>query len=133
MDGGISLSLFVIEFGLLVFVWKQASTHPNFRSIATIMALLQIYQLMEFMICVGVSENIIGRVAFISITLLPASGHYLTNKLLNSKFPDYSLSFVPAGFFAIYYGVIPDSVSLVDCNPFYAIYNYPLTKTYGYY
>lgn len=97
------------------------------------MALLQLYQLSEFLICIGVNENIIGRIAFVIITFLPPLGHYLVVQVTKWKYKDYLIGFAFGLFFAIYYAVVPESVELVDCNPLYAIYQYPLDFAYGIY
>jgi len=97
------------------------------------MALLQIYQLNEFLICIGVNINITGRIAFTAITFLPPSGHYLISKNVNWKYKDYLLWFGLGFIFALYYIFTPDAVELVNCNPFYAMYEYKIATLYGWY
>lgn len=118
---------------MLLLIIRRASSQPNLPTIVFLMILLMVYQLMEFLICAGVNENIIGRVAFVSITLLPPAGHYLANQLLQSKIRDHLVSFVLGIGFSFYFAVLPDSIALVDCNPFYAVYNYPQQTLYSIY
>jgi hypothetical protein len=97
------------------------------------MALLQIYQLTEFLICIGVDQNITGRIAFTAITLLPPMGHFMSAKLIGWKYKDYWVSFALGIAYSIFYIFAPKSVELVDCNPLYAIYSYPYPILYGMY
>ena len=94
------------------------------------MILLQIYQLMEFFLCIGLDAKIIGKLALVTITFLPPTGYYLTLKAIHKKWKDLYLWFGLAIFFAIYYISIPNSVTLLDCNPFYATIFYPLGDWY---
>ncbi len=131
--GFLSLILFILEFIMLVIMFKKTSKHPYFLTLASIMLLLQVYQLCEFLLCIGINQDLIGRVALVTITLLPPTGYFLACKLVSWEFKDYYLGFVGALFFSIYYAVITPACILVDCNPLYAVYNYPLRNEYGYY
>lgn len=133
LPGMLSLIFFIIELVFLVIILKRNNQHPSFLPICFIMALLQIYQLSEFMICIGIDPNITGRIAFVSITFLPPTGHVLTSKTVNWKYRDY---FVWFGFglgFALFFIFTPDAVELVSCNPFYAVYEYKMAALYGWY
>jgi hypothetical protein len=94
------------------------------------MGLLQIYQLMEFFLCIGLDEGIVGKIALVTITFLPPTGYYLALKATHKKWKDLYLWFGVAIFFTIYYLSISDSVTLIDCNPFYATFYYPLGDFY---
>ena len=98
--------------------------------VISIMILLQIYQLMEFFLCIGLDEKIIGKLALVAITFLPPTGYFLTLKAIHQKRKDVYLWFGIAIFFAIYYISIPNSLTLSDCNPFYATFYYPLGDWY---
>jgi hypothetical protein len=80
-----------------------------------------------------VNENIVGRIAFITISFLPPTGYHLSAKLLNHKHKEYIIWYLIAIVYSIYCAIIPESVTLVDCNPLYAVYTYPSSLFYGYY
>lgn len=126
-----SLIFFCIELVILIVVIVLNRDHPFFWPIAMLLVLLQLYQLSEFLICVGVGENITGRIAYVIITFLPPTGYYLCTRIVNWRFPDYWIGFAAALALSIYYLSVPGSVVLVDCNPLYAIYNYNISTVYG--
>ncbi|NPD88858.1 MAG: hypothetical protein HGN29_09035 [Asgard group archaeon] len=95
--------------------------------------MLQLYQLSEWLICIGVNENITGRIAYVIITFLPPLGYYLSTRIVQWKFPDYWIGFAATTAFSLYYLIIPNSVNLIDCNPLYAIYKHNLSIYYGIY
>lgn len=128
--GLVSLILFFIELGLLIIIIVKNQTHPQFRIIAAIMILLQVYQLMEFFLCIGMNEGIVGKLALITITFLPPFGHLLVLRALKKHWFDIYLWFAFGIGFAIYYSVIPNSLMVLDCNPFYATYFFPLGNLY---
>lgn len=133
LDGTLSLIFFGIEFLILIVVIIFNRKHPYFWSIASLLVLLQLYQLAEFLICIGVNENITGRIAYTIITFLPPLGYFLSTRIVGWKFPDYWLGFAAATGFSIYYLVTPGSVDLVNCNPFYAVYSWHHTLYYSIY
>ena len=122
MDGLVSLIFFGIEFAMLIVIIIFNRDHPHFWSIVTLLALLQLYQLSEFLVCIGVSVGIITRLGYVIITFLPPTGYFLCTRVVKWKFPDYWLGFALALGFSIYYLVDTASVTLVSCNPFYASY-----------
>ena len=107
--------------------------HKFFWIIFSLLVLLQLYQLSEFLICIGVDENITGRIAYVIITFLPPLGYYLCAKVVGWKIPDYWIGFALATGFSLYYLSVPQSVRLVNCNPLYAIYSFDLSIYYGIY
>jgi len=133
MPGMLSLFFFIIELVSLVIILKRNNQHPNFLPICFILILLQLYQLSEFMICIEIDPNITGRIAFVSITFLPPSGHYLTSKTVNWKYKDDLVWFGFGILFSLYYIFTPDAIELVSCNPFYAVYEYKMATLYGWY
>ena len=131
--GTLSLIFFVIELVILIIVIIFNRDHPFFWSIVGLVGLLQLYQLSEWLICIGVNENVTGRIAYVIITFLPPLGYFLSTRIVGWKFPDYWIGFAAATAFSLYYLISPNSVELVDCNPLYAIYNYDLSLYYGIY
>ena len=132
-QGTLSLIFFVIELVILIIVIIFNRDHPFFWSIVGLVGLLQLYQLSEWLICIGVNENVTGRIAYVIITFLPPLGYFLCTRIVGWKFPDYWIGFAAATAFSLYYLISPNSVELVDCNPLYAIYNYDLSLYYGIY
>lgn len=133
LPGTLSIIFFGIEFFILVAVIIFNRKHPYFWSIASVLVLLQLYQLAEFLICIGVNENITGRIAYTIITFLPPLGYFLSSKVVGWKFPDYWIGFAAATGFSLYYLVTPGSVALDRCNPFYAVYSVHHAFYYGIY
>jgi len=133
LPGTLSIIFFGIEFFILVAVIIFNRKHPFFWSIALMLVLLQLYQLAEFLICIGVNENITGRIAYTIITFLPPLGYFLSSKVVGWRFPDYWIGFAAATGFSLYYLVTPGSVALVSCNPFYAVYSVHHAFYYGIY
>jgi hypothetical protein len=133
LPGTLSLIFFCIELVILVIVITLNRDHPFFWTIILLLALLQLYQLSEFLICIGINENITGRIAYVIITFLPPLGYFLCSKVVGWKYPDYWLGFAAGTGFSLYYLIVPNSVRLIDCNPLYAVYNSDLTPYYGIY
>ncbi|MCE7749796.1 MAG: hypothetical protein GPJ51_15525 [Candidatus Heimdallarchaeota archaeon] len=133
LPGTLSIIFFGIEFFILVAVIIFNRKHPFFWSIAMMLVLLQLYQLAEFLICIGVNENITGKIAYTIITFLPPMGYFLSSKVVGWKFPDYWIGFAAATGFSLYYIVTPGSVVLDSCNPFYAVYSVHHSFYYGIY
>ena len=131
--GFFSLVFFIIELCLLIIAVIKNRDHPFSIIIFSIMALLQIYQLTEFLLCIGIDENVVGRIAITSITLLPPAGYFLSVKLSNWRFREYWIVLSAGIAFSLYYILLPNSISLVSCNPFYAIYSIPSGILYGVY
>lgn len=133
LPGTLSIIFFGIEFFILVVVIIFNRKHPFFWSIAMMLVLLQLYQLAEFLICIGVNENITGRIAYAIITFLPPLGYFLSSKVVGWRYPDYWVGFAAATGFSLYYLVTPGSVVLDSCNPFYAVYSWNHSFYYGIY
>ena len=133
LPGTLSLIFFIIEFIILILVIIFNRDHPFFWSVVGLLGLLQLYQLSEWLICIGIDENITGRIAYVIITFLPPLGYYLSTRIVKWRFPDYWIGFAAATAFSLYYLVTPNSVDLIDCNPLYAVYKYDLSLYYGIY
>ncbi|MBN2156978.1 MAG: hypothetical protein JW776_13120 [Candidatus Lokiarchaeota archaeon] len=97
------------------------------------MLFLQMYQLMEFLMCIGIDPNIIGRFGLIVITFLPPLGILLISSVCKLRHWINWSGIVAGIALSIYYSIVPDAFSLQTCNPFYAIYNYPLGNLYGFF
>lgn len=133
LPGTLSIIFFGIEFFILVAVIIFNRKHPFFWSIASVLVLLQLYQLAEFLICIGVNENITGKIAYTIITFLPPLGYFLSSKVVGWKYPDYWIGFAAATGFSLYFLVTPGSIGLDRCNPFYAVYSVQHSYFYGLY
>ncbi|MHA1396730.1 MAG: hypothetical protein ACTSSF_03390, partial [Candidatus Heimdallarchaeaceae archaeon] len=76
LPGLLSLIFFTLELMILLAVIILNRDHKFFWIIFSLLVLLQLYQLSEFLICIGVDENITGRIAYVIITFLPPLGYY---------------------------------------------------------
>ena len=137
VDGILSLILFGIEFVLLIIICVKNRDHPQFWIIFTIMLLLQTYQLSEFLLCIGVAQNIVVRLAISIITFLPPTGYLLTIRVLQCKrrfiLLIYYLSLLFGAMLSFYYLFVDKTIVLQDCNPIYAIYQIGFPILYGVY
>ncbi len=122
MDGLVSLIFFGIELAILIVVIIFNRDHPHFWLIVALLALLQLYQLSEFLICIGVNVGFITRMGFVVLTFLPPVGYLLCTRIVKWKFPDYWLGFALALGFSVYFIVDTASIAFVECNPFFATY-----------
>ena len=126
IDGILSLIIFGIELILLIIICVKNRDHPQFWIIFTIMLLLQTYQLSEFLLCVGVAQNIVVRLAISIIIFLPPTGYLLTIRVLNCKRKYihliFYLSLLYGIILALYYLFLDVTIVMQDCNPIYAIY-----------
>lgn len=132
-SGTISLIFFVIEFVMLIIMSNKNRKHPFFKTLFSVIILLQIYQLTEFLLCIGVNVNITSRIAFASISFLPPTGYLLATRIVGWNHKDYWIWFIIGIGFSLFYLISPESVELVDCNPLYAIYLIPQGYFYGIY
>jgi hypothetical protein len=86
---------------------------------------------MEFLMCIGIDPNIIGRMGLVAITFLPPLGILLTSYICDLKHWINWSGIVFAVGLSIFYSVVPDAFTELTCNPFYATYSYPLGNVYG--
>ena len=137
VDGILSLILFGIELILLIIICIKNRDHPQFWIIFTIMLLLQTYQLSEFLLCIGVAQNIVVRLAISIITFLPPTGYLLTIRVLQCKRKFVLLIFYLSLIFAVilsfYFFFWDTTIVMKDCNPIYAVYQIGFTHLYGVY
>ncbi len=137
IDGILSLILFGIELILLIIICVKNRDHPQFWIIFTIMLILQTYQLSEFLLCIGVTQNFVVRLALSIITFLPPTGYLLTIRVLQCKrkfiLLIFYLSLIFGIILTIYFFFVDTTIALQDCNPVYAIYQIGLKYLYGVY
>lgn len=131
IDGLVSLIFFGTELAILIVVIIFNRDHPHFWEIVALLSLLQLYQLSEFLICIGVNAGLITRIGFVVITFLPPVGYFLCTRVVKWRFPDYWLGFAIALAFTVYYIFETSSVEIVDCNPFFATYQSTGTISIG--
>ena len=133
-NGILSLVLFLIEFSLLVFTFKKGRQYPYFWNVVPILILLQLYQLLEFILCTTTSySHIVGPLAFVTITFLPPTGYHLVTKLVGWKHKDYLIGYLLATGFGLFYALTPNSVMVESCNPYFAIYSFKSSPMFSYY
>lgn len=137
-NGTVSLLLACIEFILLVNVLVFTKT-GKFRNIAVVMiALLAVYQLLEFLMCnIELRNPVFPYIAFFNISFLPPLNLLLVLNLTRNPTPTLNLSrigkliFLPAIFFIVYYTFVIPQFAVTSCTVLYATYHYPLGDLYG--
>jgi hypothetical protein len=143
-NGTVSLLIscleFLLLFNLLIFTEKN-----KLNKIAiTMVALLPVYQMMEFLMCqVELQSAFFPYFAFVIISFLPPLN--LTLSLTLTRNPDFgearlqrltlieSLIFIPAILFSIYYTFVIPKFVVTSCAVLYATYHYPLGDLYGFF
>ncbi|MHA1401203.1 MAG: hypothetical protein ACTSQE_12710 [Candidatus Heimdallarchaeaceae archaeon] len=133
INGLVSLIIFTIELCILITVVILNRDHPHFWTVISILLLLQLYQLSEFLICIGINPQVFGRIGYVIITFLPPTGYFLAVKLTNWRYKDYYLGFAIATAFSLIYLIDTSSVVLLDCNPLYATYYSKFPLAYGFF
>jgi len=131
-NGTVSLLIacleFLLLFNLLIFAEKN-----KFNKIAIVMvALLAVYQTMEFLICqVELQSSFFPYFAFIIISFLPPLNFLLTLTLTRNLTLPVWLIFIPAILFSIYYTFIIPEFEVTSCTVLYAAYHYPMGDLFG--
>ncbi len=131
-EGLFSLFLASIElaliFNLLYFVEKNRINNLSFA----LLFLLLSYQLVEFVICgLDFRTSLFAYFALLAVSFMPPLSLYITLKLWDFNQKIYSLVFLPAIFFSIFYLFVVDEFAVTKCTVVYASYNYPLGFLYG--
>jgi hypothetical protein len=131
-NGIVSLFIACIELLLLVNLIVFAEKN-RFNIIASvIIALLFLYQLMEFLLCmVGLDGALFVYFAFVIISYLPPTGVILVAALNNVRSKFLYLLFLPPLFFTVYYKLIIEEFAVTSCTILYATYHYPLGDLFG--
>ncbi|MBZ0199691.1 MAG: hypothetical protein K8H86_07485 [Ignavibacteriaceae bacterium] len=97
-----------------------------------IVAVLATYQLIEYLICgVNLQSSYITYTAFVVISFLPPMTLHFTLKLFDKWKRGWSLIYLPAAAFTIYYAFILPQFSTAKCSIFYAVHNYPHGDLFG--
>lgn len=121
----VMLATFLIEFGFALYVvWRYKMTVVT-RIVATILMLLGLFQLTEYMICGGLGMNHTdwARLGYVSITILPALGIHLVLALTKvSMRPLLFSAYGTAAAFVAYFVLMTDAVISKECAPNYAVY-----------
>jgi hypothetical protein len=137
-NGTVSLLIACIEF-LLLFNLIIFAEKNKLNKIAIMMiALLAIYQTMEFLMCqIELQSAFFPYLAFVVISFLPPLNLILTSaftKVSADKFSSFRfIVFIPAIFFSIYYTFIIPEFVVTSCTVLYATYYYPLGDLYGFF
>ena len=101
-DGIISLLIACIEFVYLINLLIFAEKNTTNKLVLGIVAVLFIYQFIEFLICfVGLHNQLMIYFAFLDITLLPPFGLYTVLKYSGKLKSHHKYIFIPASFFII--------------------------------
>jgi hypothetical protein len=137
-NGTVSLLIACLEllllFNLIIFADKN-----RLNKIAiSMIALLAVYQTMEFLMCqVELQSSFFPYFAFIIISFLPPLSLTLTSAFANTPADKLTLVkiliFLPAIFFSIYYTFIISEFAVTSCTVLYAAYHYPLGDLYGFF
>jgi len=133
-NGTVSLLIACIEF-LLLFNLIIFAEKNKLNKIAIMMiALLAIYQTMEFLMCqVELQSAFFPYLAFVIISFLPPF-NLLIALVLKPKSELKLLEkiiFLPAIIFSIYYTIVIPEFGVTSCTVLYATYHYPLGDLFG--
>ena len=91
-----------------------------------------IYQLFEWIMCgLGFDSHLNAFIAFTDISFLPPFGLFFILIFYKYRSKYFTLIFLPAIAFVIYYSTIIDQFNVNSCTAFYAIYKYPNGDLYG--
>jgi hypothetical protein len=133
-NGIVSLLIACIEF-LLLFNLIIFAEKNKLNKIAIIMiALLAIYQTMEFLMCqVELQNSFFPYFAYVIISFLPPLNLSLTLSLTHTLTLKSWLIFIPAITFSAYYTFIIPEFAVTSCTVLYATYHYPLGDLYGFF
>jgi hypothetical protein len=135
-NGTVSLLIACLEFLLLFNLLIFAEKNKLNKIAITMIVLLAVYQLMEFLMCqVELQSSFFPYFAFIIISFLPPLSLTLTSAIANTPADKLTLVkiliFVPAIFFSIYYSFIIPKFAVTSCTVLYAAYHYPLGDLFG--
>jgi hypothetical protein len=133
-NGIISLLIGCIEFVLIINLFIFAEKN-RFNNIAIgIIALLMVYQSLEFIICrLGYSSSFLAYLAFFDISFLPLLDLLLIYTFFIREEKKIKLLFIIPLIFLFYYVLVIKQFVVVSCTVLYVIYNYPLGTLYGVY
>lgn len=133
-DGIFSLLIACIEFLLLVNLLVFAEKNKVNKIIFLIIILLAVYQSIEFIICnLGMDSSFTAYLAFAVISLLPPLNFLFILHISRTGSKINYFLFIPALLFTVYYLIVIEQFSVVQCTVLYATYNYPLGDLYGFF
>jgi hypothetical protein len=133
-NGTVSLLIACLEllllFNLVIFAEKN-----RLNKIAiSMIALLAVYQTMEFLMCqVDLQGSFFPYFAFVIISFLPPLNLLLALTLTRNLTFNVLVSsiFLPAVLFSFYYTFIIPEFAVTSCTVLYATYHYPLGDLFG--
>jgi len=97
-------------------------------------ALLAAYQTMESLMCqVELQSSFFPYFAFVIISFLPPLNLLLALTLNRNVSTKFSLIFIPAILFSVYYTFVIPEFEVTSCTVLYATYHYPLGDLYGFF
>ncbi len=123
----VMLATIVIELALAVMVFVRIKpSRIKSLTVATLL-LLAVFQGVEFLVCgaySGVDGNLISRIGFVTITLLPPLGIHMANEIAGRrKHWTTTTSYLLAGAFIIYFGLAPEFITSSICTGNYVIFH----------
>jgi hypothetical protein len=132
----VMLATFLIEAFLATLVFLRHRVTRFGKVAGLVLVLLAVFQFSEYRICTttGTLRLLWSRLGFVAITLLPVAGLYLVS--LVSRTPHFlKLGYVTAAGFAIYFILVPKSVTGAICGGNYVIFNgsNDFYRLYGFY
>ncbi len=122
----VMLATFLLEFGLVLYtVWRYKLT-PVSRLVVAMLVGLGTFQLAEYMVCGGLgwTGSEWSRLAYMSITLLPALGIHLISTIAGKQ-PTLLISaaYLSCAAFMVFFAFAPGAINLQECRPNYAVFN----------
>jgi hypothetical protein len=132
LEGLLSLFLTSIEFVLILnLLYHSEKNKINILSLS-LLVLLFLYQLVEYTICgLDIRTSFLAYFALLTVSFMPPLSLFIALKFWNYDRIVYSLIFLPALFFGVYYLLVIDEFVVTKCTVVYASYNYPLGFLYG--
>ena len=132
LNGLLSLLFASIELILILFVVLRAEKSKINVLLIYLMVLLFAYQFIEFLICgLDLRTSIFAYLALLAVTYMPPLSLFIALRLSDYSNRFYTLIFIPAIFFSIYYLFVVEEFVVTNCTVVYATYNYPLGFLYG--
>lgn len=133
-NGTVSLFIACVELVLLINILIFSEKNKINYLAGLIVFLLMFYQAFEFVMCnLGYDSSFNAFLAFSDISFLPPLGLYFVLSFYNYKSKYFTLIFLPASAFIIYYATIINQFNVNTCTVFYAIYKYPQGDIYGFF
>lgn len=129
----ISLTTFVVEIVLGVWILSRGYKKPINQVGAAILFLLGIYQFAEFMICASENPLVWGKFAHLIYTFLPALGLHWTYALMERKGNLFAIYSLPIGFSALAI-TTANFVKSAECTRYFinVFYEWSQSWFYGY-